>query len=216
MPRIIIATYLLVGVINIASRFLEISVINDYTKPLLMPLLIYLLYLMADGKITLARLLLAAALLCSWIGDLFLMSEGDVFFLAGLGAFLVAQLIYIITLYKSAQDCPRLRLTYLIPVIVYCILLMSIIFPNAGSMTLPVLAYGAGILSMVFVASLRRGHTNRISYIWGLAGAVLFVISDSIIAIDKFYLDIVYSGAWVMATYIPAQLLLTLGIVKHH
>jgi uncharacterized membrane protein YhhN len=48
-----------------------------------------------------------------------------------------------------------------------------------------------------------------------IGGAVLFITSDSILAINKFYESFEYAGIAIMLTYGIAQLLLTLGAVKY-
>ena len=119
MPRIILGIYLIVGGLNIYARYFDLHDLHIYTKPLLMPLLIYYLYRYADGNITLPRMLLTGALLFSWIGDLLLMGAGDLYFLGGLGAFLIAHIFYSITFYKSVMEKPKLNILYLIPLGVF-------------------------------------------------------------------------------------------------
>jgi uncharacterized membrane protein YhhN len=81
-------------------------------------------------------------------------------------------------------------------------------------MKVPVIFYAAVILSMVAAAINRMERVNRISYIAVLCGAILFVISDSLISINKFYAPFRYSGIAIMSTYILAQYLIVYGIVK--
>jgi len=69
-------------------------------------------------------------------------------------------------------------------------------------------------LSMVAAAINRMDRVNKISYIAVLCGAILFVISDSLISINKFYAPFRYSGIAIMSTYIIAQYLIIYGIVK--
>ena len=65
------------------------------------------------------------------------------------------------------------------------------------------------------MARLRLGLTSNQSYQWVLMGSLLFVISDSAIAIDKFYRPIPYDDLVIMGTYIGAQALIALGILHH-
>ncbi|XOV93147.1 MAG: lysoplasmalogenase [Bacteroidota bacterium] len=215
MPRILLLIYLLVGTVNVVGQFLGSSELNEYTKPLLMPLLIYYLYRFAEGHITLPRILLAVALIFSWGGDLLLMGSGDSYFLGGLVSFLIAQIFYAVTLFKSADHKPKIRFLYLIPLIVYGAGLLTVLLPEAGEMGPGIIVYAIGILTMVFMASIRHGYTNKGSYISVLIGALLFVLSDSMIALDKFYSPIDYARVLIMSTYIVAQLLLVRGILLH-
>ncbi|CAN0324109.1 unnamed protein product, partial [Chrysoparadoxa australica] len=160
MPRIILGLYILMGLANVVTQFYAIEIANAYTKPFLMPLLIFYVYRYAEGYITLPRLLLVGALIFSWIGDLLLMSAGDLFFLGGLVAFLIAHICYAITLYKSTNQKPTLRFIYLIPLIIFGIGLITVLLPGAGKLSPGIIVYAIGILTMVFIASIRHGFTS--------------------------------------------------------
>jgi uncharacterized membrane protein YhhN len=67
---------------------------------------------------------------------------------------------------------------------------------------------------MLIAAINRYGKVSRLSFILVLAGAVLFVISDSLIALNKFGFPFVFSGVAVMTTYIAAQYLIVTGVLK--
>jgi uncharacterized membrane protein YhhN len=48
-----------------------------------------------------------------------------------------------------------------------------------------------------------------------LIGAVLFMISDSLIAIDKFATPIPYPTLFIMGTYVFAQYFIAVGVLKN-
>ena len=214
-PQVIIYIYLLIGIINLVSRGVGINWVDGYTKPLLMPLLIFFVYRYAEGYITISRLLLVVALLFSWIGDLLLMGEGELFFLGGLVSFLIAQILYSFILYQSTTGKMAWRWMPSMLFILYAFFLLSLLVPGSGLMGFPIAIYGVGITVMITVAGLRKGLTGKLSYLAAMIGAILFVISDSIIAIDAFYSPVLFSGVWIMSTYIVAQLLLAMGILNH-
>ena len=81
-------------------------------------------------------------------------------------------------------------------------------------MRLPVIIYAAVILTMLSGAINRIEKVNRKSYYLVLAGAVLFVISDSSIAINKFSHQFESSGIVIMSTYIVAQYLIVAGYIS--
>ncbi len=215
MHRIILGVYLVVGGLNVSARFFDLQDLHLYTKPLLMPLLIYYLYRYADGNITLPRMLLAGALLFSWIGDLLLMGTGDLYFLGGLGAFLIAHVFYSITFYKSVRSKPKFNILYLIPLGVFGFFILRAVIPGAGDMAVGVIIYSAGILIMAFMASIRGRVTSISSYYLVVIGAYLFVISDSLIALERFHTPLYQGGVFIMTTYISAQLLIVRGVLIH-
>jgi uncharacterized membrane protein YhhN len=59
----------------------------------------------------------------------------------------------------------------------------------------------------------RKNKVSEKSYFTVLAGAILFVFSDSLIAINKFAVGIPKSGIWIMTTYILAQYLIMSGLL---
>jgi uncharacterized membrane protein YhhN len=69
---------------------------------------------------------------------------------------------------------------------------------------------------MVMVALFRFGKTTAGSFAMVFGGAILFMISDSLIAINKFLEPLPQSGFWIMTTYIGAQFLIVRGLLRHY
>jgi uncharacterized membrane protein YhhN len=98
------------------------------------------------------------------------------------------------------------------PFIIYgflFVLLLSNKIPKGFMM--PISAYAPAIMWMGITAAERQ--TNQKSYRFVLIGAILFIISDSLIAINKFAFTIPLSDLWVMSTYIAAQYLIVEGVL---
>lgn len=216
MPRVIFWVYLVISGVNLVAQIIPSAELNSYTKPLLMPLLMFYVYRSNLGNVTARVLLLSLALLLSWLGDIALMYQGDTkYFLIGIGFFLLAQITYIIVLNKSIDQKLTFNTLKVLPFVVYGIGLFSLLIPNAGDFQIPIFIYGMVILIMVSTARLREGLTSKISYRLAVYGSLLFVISDSLIAINKFYIEIPQAGFLIMITYIAAQLLLVKGVLLH-
>lgn len=81
-------------------------------------------------------------------------------------------------------------------------------------MRIPVIIYTVIILIMLSGAINRMEKVNKSSFYLVLTGAILFVISDSAIAVNKFSFAFAYSSIIIMSTYAAAQLLIVLGYVK--
>jgi len=218
--RIIIFIYFLTGAAFILiegnSAFLPLFLL----KALLMPVLILLWLLSttpAKGK---QQPFLIAGLLFSWAGDIILELpfSGDIWFVAGLGAFLLAHVMYIVVFTGTAGEniILKKRLLWISPVVIYGIILFLILRNNLGEMRVPVLIYTIIILTMVASAISRFGKVNRYSYYLVLAGAILFTLSDSAIAINKFGHPFSYSSFLVMSTYIVAQFLIVTGLIRQN
>ncbi|MFT4833265.1 MAG: putative membrane protein YhhN [Flavobacteriaceae bacterium] len=207
--------YFLIGIVHIMAEVAGSISAAEISKVMLMPALIYLVFAEAQGMVTLARLLLAVGLIFSWVGDMLLTQESEMYFLGGLGAFLVAQLIYTLVMHKSAFDKIVFKSRPLIPIMVFGVILLALLIPNTGSLAFPIIIYAFCILLMVSSAVLRRGLTSDDSFNYTIIGAVLFVLSDSCIAIDKFVTPIPLAGFFIMTSYIFAQYYIVKGIMVH-
>lgn len=155
-------------------------------------------------------LLLAAAFFFSSAGDLFLALKGDARnFMRGLGAFLVSHLFYIAVMVPLATGPDTLALKAVSLAVGFAGLAVYwSLASRLGSMKLPVGAYFVVILVMVLTAL----AIPEAAPVLGL-GAVLFMFSDSIIALDKFRGPIPYRGLIVWTTYYGGQVLMALPLL---
>lgn len=218
MKNLPLIVYIVIGVANVAGHLLGEPDLVKYSKPMLMPALIVFMYLQADGYVTLRILLLGVALVFCWGGDLALMKQGEGYFLMGLGAFLIAHGLYIFVYIKSCLDKPEFRLMPLLPILTFAIFLLAFLVPAVPvGMTVPVVIYALVITAMAAMSRLREGLTSNQSFQWVMMGSLLFVVSDSAIAIDKFLpqFRIPYPEAVIMATYIIGQLQIVRGLLVH-
>ncbi|CAL1520886.1 lysoplasmalogenase [Chitinophaga sp. MM2321] len=195
---------------------LQMDAYRYTTKPLLM-LILAIYFFQAEITIPKGhRSLMLAALLFSFLGDVLLMF--DHLFLPGLGSFLVAHLFYIAFFLKirfSGTPRPLCKWGLVIlnaAVIIGFILFM---FPHLGSMTIPIIIYSI-VISITLQSVLHAFRFTIHPAGWYcLAGAILFICSDAMIAIGKFYHPITAGGIWVMLTYGIAQWGLVYGSVRY-
>ncbi|MBC53333.1 MAG: hypothetical protein CMQ34_05795 [Gammaproteobacteria bacterium] len=152
------------------------------------------------------RTLLSLGLILSAIGDVLLAQQG--MFVQGLAAFLLAQITYTILFLTQFQWQPR-RLPWVLLIIVYALVCTLLIVPAAGDMTAPVTAYMIAISLMAIAAGLRHDA----QFMWVAMGALIFMISDTLIAVNQFVAPFAYSGVAVMTTYYLAQWLICVGVV---
>ena len=215
MPRTILWVYAIVTIVNLSANFLPYPELEQFSKPLLMPLLIFYVYRSSIGNTTKKVLLLNVALLFSWLGDVVLMyQENEMYFIAGIGLFLVAQITFVIVLRKATYQQPQLNVMSLLPFLIYGGLLFYVLLP-AGDFTVPIIVYGLVILAMTYSAYQRRNLTSKESFQWAFLGSVLFVLSDSILAINAFKTPLPYAGFFIMVTYCAAQYFLVKGLLEH-
>lgn len=151
----------------------------------------------------------------SVLGDILLMfvHKSEHFFTLGLVAFLLAHVMYIIVFLKQ-RNKNRSAYGFVLVLLVYAASLFYFLYGNLGYMLFPVVIYMLAILGMATAAYLRKDSVNIVSYGLVLVGAILFVISDSILALNKFYEPLAYSNISIMITYAFAQYFIVIGILK--
>ncbi|MEO1033903.1 MAG: lysoplasmalogenase [Bacteroidota bacterium] len=135
------------------------------------------------------------------------------FFTAGLVAFLIAHVMYSLVFLKH-RNLANSMSVFLICLSVYASGLFYILKDGLGDMLVPVVIYMLIILSMATSAYLRKHKVNQLSYSLVFAGALCFMISDSILALNKFYQALPLSHISIMVTYALAPYLIVLGILK--
>jgi uncharacterized membrane protein YhhN len=82
-------------------------------------------------------------------------------------------------------------------------------------MKLPVRIYGV-VISMMFLLAMHMLFIkNRPAGKWMMIGALLFVISDSTLAFNKFYQSFEIAGPLIMLTYGLAQLFIVEGAARY-
>jgi uncharacterized membrane protein YhhN len=156
--------------------------------------------------------LLALALLASTAGDVFLALEKKGFFVHGLVAFLAGHLTYIALFLSDLLPIAGIGAERWIAMIMIPALALGLgrwMWPTLGPMQAPVALYTAAIAAMGTAAALSAFPAGLV-----LTGALLFVASDSILAVNRFKMPIPASGFFVWTTYYGAQVLITLGVVS--
>lgn len=157
---------------------------------------------------TTVRSPLLFALLLSACGDVLLASDLPNNFEMGLGAFLCAHLAYIRILWRW-QKMNKLDYPLVASVLLLMIALGGWILPHVGSFFWPVAVYMSVIGAMVILALIVKPVNLYLSL-----GATLFVISDTLIAINKFVQPLPYYHQMIMLSYYLAQLFLAFSIIQ--
>lgn len=205
------AAALLLGVVSLVhllSHPLQLKTVEAVTQVSLMPLLALWLWSATAAPRPRAVKLGLGALGFSWLGDAApRLTEGTPAFLAMMGFFFVAQLIFAAAFWPYRQQSLLRRPALLLPYLLYGVGLISLCAQKAGPLLPAIIVYAAAIVVMAVLAS-GLGPL-------GLIGGAIFVLSDSLIAVRTFAeLALPGHSAWVMATYIAAEVLLTVALLR--
>lgn len=219
MKRIILTVFVIVSLGEVASRMASLETLQWICKPMIMLSLggYYLLQTRNRSAVVLL------AILFSLVGDVALIFESinPRYFMGGLLAFMIAHIAYIMAYRKhryepqeeGVQGIQKIRFAF--PIILAGSGLVVILYPTLGALRLPVIVYAFVLVLMVLNALFRYGRTSARSFWMVFGGAILFMISDSILALDKFLTPISHAGIMIMVSYATAQFLLVQGLSEH-
>lgn len=172
-------------------------------KPLTMIFIIASVLLCGERKSSYARTVLAG-LVFSLAGDVFLIPKD--YFLYGLISFLVAHIFYTRAFYKAGYGKfnPLSSASFIFGLLI----ILTVYKDISPSMKIPVIIYATAISLMLCFALNFYLTKKSPQSLYALAGAFLFVVSDSILAINKFSHEFYLSKLLILSTYFAAQRLI--------
>ena len=203
--------WLMIGsaALTVLSSVFGMLPLHFVCKPLTMLIAIGLVYLRASQVRALERFdfLLIAALAASMAGDVFLMLPGG-YFIPGLASFLVAHLFYIALFRQGFTWFPNR------PALLFTLATGAAMYAWVwGGLTDPVLKFAVaayvGVISLMVAQAMGRATVQRDTGSRAVAlGACIFMLSDSLIAINRFVQPLPMVSLWVLTTYYAAQFLM--------
>jgi uncharacterized membrane protein YhhN len=217
-----LATWLfgLLAISHLLAEYFSHSVAIYATKPLLLLSLAFIFHRSINGLQRLSERWLIAGLFFSCGGDVFLMfssgPSGSPFFISGLSSFLIAHICYILAFYHFTPRGIRIHLLAALLFYVIAISLVIYLWPALDSvMRIVVSVYALTISTMGIFAygSYQKLPFRAATFL--LLGAMSFIFSDSIIALNKFGvgLNIWMPRITIMSSYILAQFLIVSGAI---
>lgn len=221
MKKIALGLFIATAVGELVSTVMDAPTLHLIGKPaLLVTLLFYYISSQREAHKKLSTIIVLA-LVFSWGGDVLLMNSGELYFILGLVSFLVAHVFYIFTFRQfrkedtthELQGLHRIRFAF--PIVLFGTGLIVVLYPTLGNMLMPVMLYALVLTLMVLNALFRFKRTGEGSFALVFGGAILFMISDSLLAVNKFLEPVSQSGFWIMSTYISAQFLIVEGLLRH-
>ncbi len=202
---ILLLLFIFVSVGDLIAISLSMDGLRYVFKPLI---LLFLFFYYLTKKNTFNRIYFIG-LLFSFIGDIFLLGEGKVAFISGLGAFLFAHVFYSIMLVPKIQKPSMSHILF--SGAIYGLIIGNLLYllqDSLGEMQMPVTIYALvigvfGTLSYIYFLQQRTKNSLLL-----VCAVMVFMISDAIIALDTFYLKQENLGLSVMLTYVIAQFLI--------
>ena len=201
--------FLLVAIVDVFAVINQNKSLEIVFKPLLMTILV-IVYLLSVKK---ANFWLVSALFFSFWGDVFLLDKTN-YFVFGLASFLIAHIMYIkMTSNFLHKTSVVKKVTAAVPFIVLFTVLLYVIYPNLNEMLMPVIVYGIAISCFGTLALLNYQQKKSTENTWLLLGAILFIASDSLIALNNFYKPEVIFDITIITLYIVSQYLIVKSVI---
>ena len=213
----------LLAITDIIFLALEHNNFRYYTKPFLLPVLLLTIFGHSVGQNhPVSKMLLFIAFVAGTAGDVFLLRSEKFpqYFTYGIAAFLLMQLIDCIYFFKMQslkKDFMLIQGFVGVLMAGYSLTLVGSLYKYLGALRIPVIIY-AVVISLMFFAATNIFHSkraNKLAIRFFIPGAAMLVLSDSILAVNKFYLKDDLFNVSVMVTYILGQLFLAIGFTKH-
>ena len=212
--------FALIVIAALIGSLLDNGLLESLARPLVM--IWITIYFLLNARKRSLRAGVLIAFFFSWVGDLFMMLTGEcdneLFFYVGVGAFFLAQVIYIfVFLFSTENDIKGLLLRnplWIIPLAGYGVLFyMFLHYKLDGPNEYIVMVYTASLVGMSLAALNRRDRVNFSSFRLVFAGTLVFLVSESLMAINKFHTDFQYAGLLNMVTFFSAQYLIMRGLI---
>ncbi|PFG43445.1 putative membrane protein YhhN [Isoptericola jiangsuensis] len=206
--RLAAAVFLLLTAVHLVAQLAGSGPLADRTQWFLMPALAAVLWCAtAAPRPRLVRLVLVA-LAFSWVGDTLPdLFDGDAAFLAMVGGFLVAQVVYAVAFWPHRRDSVLRRPAVLAVYVLAAVVLVGLCLPGAGVLGVAVVVYALCLGTMAVLST----GVHRLAAI----GGAVFLASDAMIALGAFtdWFAPPLDGFWVMLTYLAGQTLLVAGVL---
>jgi uncharacterized membrane protein YhhN len=202
-PPIIVSALL-----AIYGKYSQGKYIHYVFKPLTIILIIFFAMARRPDTGSFYKFLIIAALLLSLIGDILLMLPKSQF-IQGLLAFSIAHIIYCLAF---MQNVGRFYFLILIPILFYGTSNYFVLSKNLSKLRIPVFFYVMIITLMGWLAVNRYLNFQDSKGLYTLIGGILFLISDSILAINKFKKHFKFAEVIILGSYFSAQLFFALSI----
>ena len=197
--------FIIVSILDLIGIYLSIDILIYVAKPLLMITLFWYYYMNAR----ILNKLFIVGLAFSFLGDVFLLGDGMGMFIAGLISFLLAHIFYIILLIKWLKRPTLIQIIMAsIPYLIIFFLLMIILYDGLGEMRIPVIIYAMtislfGMISLIHLLQVRSWNSFIL-----VSGVLVFILSDSLLALNLFYIPKSFYPIMIMVSYVFAQYLI--------
>jgi len=222
--NVLLGLFCIFSLVNIIAEARASINLIFVTKPALMILLSLWFYVQVKEKFNRFTRYILGGFIFSIFGDTLLMFNengvgGDIFFLLGLGSFLVTHLFYIAAFldYKKEEIGFVSRNKWLfLPFSIFLIMNTAFLWEGISiDMKIPVIIYSAAIVGMsMSCLNLKTKIPKEVFQIL-FGGVLLFLISDTFIGLNKFHTPLPFARILIMIPYLLGQYFIGKGAIRN-
>lgn len=199
---------------NIVGEVIQFIPLIFATKPMLMIILSLWFYLETKEKSSSFTRYTLGGFIFSIFGDTFLMFNengigGEIFFLLGLGSFLITHLFYVaafLSWNKTKTGFVEQNKWLFLPFAVFLFLNTAFLWKGiSADMKIPVILYSSAIVAMAMSCLNLKTKIPKQAFQILFGGVLLFLISDTFIGINKFHTTLPSARILIMVPYLLGQ-----------
>lgn len=209
MKEFFVLILILSGAFYLAGHYFKKPLLKYVFKPLTTIIILIFAFLQAPQVSVHYREFILIGLILSLMGDIFLLWP-EKQFVTGLVAFLLAHLVFILAIITDFG--PYYDWQYLIPIVLYMVIYLWIILPRSGNLVFPVVVYAIVLMLFFWQTAGRAFYLAGNSSMDAFWGAGLFVISDSILAYNRFVKNFKSAEFFIILTYWAALYFIALSV----
>ena len=207
--RIFIGIIILFILISLWTELQQYKQLYHIFKPLTTFLILASTAYLGNTKVAFLQYCLFALVFCL-IGDTLLLYDN--YFVFGLISFLIGHILFIISFLKK-EPWTMFKIPMVILLLI-AVVYYTLLFPDLEWLRIPVLIYILVIITMswqgIGLYFVNPGNNHLLVAI----GAVLFLVSDAVLAWNKFKQPISYAGTVILSTYWSSVLFLSVGLLN--
>jgi uncharacterized membrane protein YhhN len=155
--------------------------------------------------------MIVAGLVLGAIGDVLLEPRIPALFLPGLVTFLLGHIAYVVAFTREAKALEPLRI---LPSVLIVGVVLALVLPALKEPPLPIILYALTIGAFAWRAAARVGHVPALPAWFGVAGALLFVSSDTLLSVNRFVAPFDFAIPCILVTYWSAQAFIALSVPR--
>jgi len=208
--KIAFLVFFLVSILDVIGIIFKIDSLTFVFKPFIILALLFLY----SQSVEFRNKWYATALIFCFFGDVFLLYSGENVFKFGLGFFLIAHFLFIAVVVKRIKKVSVINsFKAIIPFSIALFLLLLLLKDSLKDLFIPVIIYATTICIFGIVSFIDFLNTKSKTSLLMFLGAIVFIISDAVLSINKFYYEALILQVAVMVTYISAQYLIYSSMV---